>query len=226
MRGASAERRDQVLFKGAGLWEHYEGKSELLPLPSTLPSFPSLFRDRDLGSLPSPLPGTDEGRSWVLGWAAEQGRRRRRGGRGGRGGGSANYTEQLWGLLKSRMKQRAAEASAAVGAEEPKHHGELEPAVIPAGSNWEHPGDPAALSPTGDSLWHCHRAHCQPPESRGEGAGGCRAQGWAGGQRGQPCYGRGRLGACEDPPGRGEGWLPKEGEPSPFPSPGWRTSER
>lgn len=54
-------------------------------------------------------------------------RRRRRGGRGGRGGGSANYTEQLWGLLKSRMKQRAAEASAAEGTEEPEHCRELQP---------------------------------------------------------------------------------------------------
>lgn len=74
--------------------------------------------------------------------------RRRRGGRGGRGGGSANYTEQLWGLLKSRMKQRAAEASAAVGAEEPKHHREPEPAVVPTGSNRGHPGDPAAWPPS------------------------------------------------------------------------------
>lgn len=53
-------------------------------------------------------------------------RRRRRGGRGERGGGSANYTEQLWGLLKSRMKQRAAEASAADGTEEPEHCRELQ----------------------------------------------------------------------------------------------------
>lgn len=65
----------------------------------------------------------DEAEGSGLGWEADQecGEREeesRRGRRRRRGGGTANYTKQLWGLLKSRMKQRAAEASAAVGAEE------------------------------------------------------------------------------------------------------------
>lgn len=59
----------------------------------------------------------------MLGWEAEQGRgvREEESGGGGEEGGSTNYTKQLWGLLKSRMKHRAAERSAAVGAEEPRH---------------------------------------------------------------------------------------------------------
>lgn len=132
LSGASVERRDQVLFKGAGLWEHHEDKRELLPLPSTFPSsLPCLHAPCWGPGLPALLFAFPSS----LCWDGRLSERRRRGGRGGRRGGSANYTEQLWGLLKSRMKQRAAEASAAVGAEKPKCHRELELAVVPTGSN-------------------------------------------------------------------------------------------
>jgi len=112
--------------------------------PFPLASLPCLHAPAgDPGSLPSPAPSLAGSRCWAgmkAGTGCWDGRlsegRRRRGRRGGRGGGSANYTEQLWGLLKSRMKQRAAEASAAVGAEEPKHRREPEPAVNPAASPW------------------------------------------------------------------------------------------
>lgn len=169
MRGARAERRDQVLFKGAGLWERYEGKSELLPLPSTLPSFPSLFRDRDLGSLPPLCPaGMKAGAGCWDGRLSRGGGGGGEEGEGGRGGGSDNYTQQLWGLLKSRMKQRAAAASAAVGAEEPKHHGRAGAGCYPC---WERPG-----APRGSCSLVSHRRQplALPPsplESPGEGAG-------------------------------------------------------
>lgn len=147
-----------------------------LCLSPSSPSLPCLLWAGHLGSLPSPSPspalgaGRDEGRCWD-GRLSERRRRGERGERGGRGGGSANYTEQLWGLLKSRMKQRAAEASAAVGAEEPEHHREPEPVVLPAGSDRGHPEDPAALCPLGDILRHSHRAPCQLWARREEGAG-------------------------------------------------------
>lgn len=54
-----------------------------------------------------------------------------------------------------------------MGAEEPEHHREPEPVVLPAESDWGHPGDPAALFPPGTPSGTA----TEPTASSGRGEG-------------------------------------------------------